>query len=57
MVILFLLICTTTLTLQILEWIFKVDIGNIWQQGIKLAIIAFLVVALGEWHKKKKQVK
>lgn len=56
-VILFLLICTTTLTLRILEWIFKVDIGNIWQQGIKLGIIAFLVVALGEWRKKKKQSK
>lgn len=56
-IILLLLICTTTFTLQILEWIFKVDIGNIWQQGIKLAMIAFLLVALGEWRRKKKQTK
>lgn len=56
-VILCLLILTTTLSLQILVWIFKVDIGNIWQQSIKLSIIAFLVVALGEWRKKKKEIK
>lgn len=40
---------------KILEWMFKVDIGNLWQQSFKLALVAFVVVAAMEWRKKKKQ--
>lgn len=51
------LVPVTALSIQLLIWIFKVEIGNLWQLSFKLSIVAFVVVALGEWRRKKKQVK
>ena len=51
------LVPVTALSMKLLEWMFKVDIGNLWQQSFKLALVAFVVVAAGEWRKKRKQEK
>ena len=49
------LVPVTALSMKILEWMFKVDVANLWQRSFKLALVAFVVVAVAEWRKKKKQ--
>lgn len=51
------LVPVTALSMKILEWMFKVDIGNLWQRSFKLALVALVVVAVIEWRRKKKQTK